>query len=161
MVASSTPGRKNRMEWISGWCSYGRIWCWCSSKYSMGLSTIFLYFFSRSLRAISLAPMLSSLCLEDPELGARRTSGHAFQTPGRNDLNLYLLCRSTVCCGRRHGVGNYLAVADPLWQSHHICSEQLGPGFPKSSGFGKFRLTDFTTDFNFDVGAGASGSLAG
>ena len=69
MAAASTPDPKNRNEWISGWCSSGRIWCWRSSKYSMGLSTIFLYFFSCSLWAISLAPMLSSLCFEDLGLG--------------------------------------------------------------------------------------------
>ena len=161
MAAASAPDPKNHNEWIFGWCSSGRIWCWRSSKYSMGLSTIFLYHFSRSLWAISLVPKLSSLCFEDLWLGLwpdlwsclpdlRSEWPEPLTTaPERGLLWASARCRELSRCGR-----------SSLVESSYLL-RAAGPRPSKSSGFGTFRRTDFTMDFNFSIDAGASGSLAG
>ena len=160
IAAPSAPDPKNRKEWISGWCSSGRIWCWRSSKYSMGLSTIFLYLFSHSLRAISLVPMLSSLCFEDFGLGFwpdlrsclldPRSEWPELLTVVEHGLSwVSARCWELSCCDRSSfSESSYLLRA-------------AGPRPSKSSGFGKFRRTNFTADFNFGGGVVASGSLAG
>ena len=146
MAALSAPGPKNRKEWISGWCSSGRIWCWRSSKYSMGLSTIFLHHFSCSLRAINLAPKLSS---DSTLKSSGQTSGHAFRIPGRNDQNFW----SAIYCGHQNGVGTYLAMANRPWRNHHICFGQPGRGLPNlqvsaSSGGPTLRQTSTSAEMS-------------
>ena len=121
----------------------------------MGLSPIFLHHFSCSLRAISLVPRLSSLCFEDFE------------------LELWLDLRS--CLPDPWSEWPELLECDLLWASEwyqelsrrgrsslaesSYLLQAARPRLSKSSGFGKFRQTDFTADFNFGGGVGVSGSL--
>ena len=86
-----------------------------------------------------------------------QTSGHAFWIPGRNDQNFW----SVICCGHQNGVGTYLTVGRSSLAESSYLLRAARPRSSKSSGFGKFRRTDFTADFNFGGGVGASGSLAG
>ena len=120
-----------------------------------GFSTIFLYHFSCSLRAVNLANMLSS-CLEDPGWGLWLDLKSCLPNPRWERLEPLstvpersLLWVSARCQepSRRSRSSYLLQAASPRPSS--------------SSGSGNFRRTDFTTDFNFGVDARVSGLLAG
>ena len=168
MAALSTPGPKNCMAWISGWCSSGRIWFECSSMYRTGFSTIFLYHFSHSFRANNLAPKLSSFLgllagalTRLPAMSTGPTVGTWSEllsaVPERNLLwwESFGWTEVSAWCWdlSRHGRSSF--------GSSSYLLRAAGPKLSRFSGLGRLRRTDFTTNLSLGEGSGGSGSLGG